>query len=458
MMPPKWEITQIEFESVIQCSISYSDAARKLGVEPSTIIRYCKKFGCDILHFDPYGGRQAHNKSELVGLKFGRWTVFEEVEKEVNPRRLSFWRCQCECGTIKILASVALTGGSSTSCGCRRAEAAAENIKISHERRIKYTPQEASARRAFKNYGADGYLSFEDFYELSQLNCFYCDVPPSNMQKSENLSENFIKNGNFFYSGLDRVDSSKPHSIDNILPCCMYCNKSKCAMSMLQFTNHIERMVCNRLSMWNGSYLNVVPPTIMHLPIPKNRPDDYLTPFLGELALGVVIGKWLILAESSSDEHGRKRFHCRCECGTEKIVDAYNIKQGISRSCGDPQCWQEYSPLIYKSRNIWSARYKDADLLFEDFYALSQMACAYCGRYQVNNSPAKDGSIFAYNGLDRIDTSVGHFKNNVVSCCYDCNKTKNDRSLTVLDQWLTAVDTHFIKSGKAAEYLAKIAS
>jgi len=457
MMPKRLNIDKIAFENLIIGSLSYSDAARKLGINPSTIIRYCKKFEINIDHFDPYKDRKSPPKLELAGQKFNRWTVIREVEKPRNKPSNSYWECQCDCGTIRVLSGNVVKTGHSKSCGCLRSEKSAENIIGFHPQQIKYTPQEATARRAFRNYD-DGYLSFEEFFELSKFNCQYCNIVPSNLAKSENLSDYFIKNGNFAYSGLDRVDSSKPHCIDNIITCCMYCNKAKSALEMSQFIKHLIRMIGYRSLMWLDSYLNVIPPSIIHLPILFNRSNDYLTPFDGDIVPGIIIGKWTIIAEAGPDEGGRKRMWCRCVCGIERSVDAYSIAKGTSRSCGSPQCYQLYTPIIYKARTIWSSRYKDGDLIFEDFYTLTQMNCSYCGRPPFRTVFAKDSSLFTYNGLDRIDPSVGHFTSNVVPCCYDCNKAKNDRTLSQFDQWLTNINTHFILSGKAAEYLAKFAS
>jgi hypothetical protein len=47
---------------------------------------------------------------------------------------------------------------------------------------------------------------------------------------------------------------------------------------------------------------------------------------------GDVIGRWTALIVVSGP--GKARWICRCACGTEKVVDAYNLKIGVSLSCG----------------------------------------------------------------------------------------------------------------------------
>lgn len=53
---------------------------------------------------------------DLVGKKFGRWTVLEYSHK--NSHREPFWVCRCECGNIKTIVGANLKNGTSQSCGC----------------------------------------------------------------------------------------------------------------------------------------------------------------------------------------------------------------------------------------------------------------------------------------------------------------------------------------------------
>lgn len=57
---------------------------------------------------------------DLTGKKFGYLTVLElDKEKSTN---IKYWKCQCECGTIKSIQGGHLKDGTSTSCGCHRAD------------------------------------------------------------------------------------------------------------------------------------------------------------------------------------------------------------------------------------------------------------------------------------------------------------------------------------------------
>ena len=56
-------------------------------------------------------------KQNLLGQKFNKLTVIDIVPSK-NER--TYWKCQCDCGKIKIIESYSLTSGNTQSCGCSR--------------------------------------------------------------------------------------------------------------------------------------------------------------------------------------------------------------------------------------------------------------------------------------------------------------------------------------------------
>jgi len=88
-----------------------------------------------------------------------------------------------------------------------------------------------------------GTLGFEDFYKLSQMNCFYCDQEPSN--KTKRFSKKMNKYNYFIYSGLDRINSKETYSINNVVPCCKYCNIIKLDKDIDGFFKFIEKIYLN---------------------------------------------------------------------------------------------------------------------------------------------------------------------------------------------------------------------
>jgi len=48
---------------------------------------------------------------------------------------------------------------------------------------------------------------------------------------------------------------------------------------------------------------------------------------------GRQFGKWTVLERAGNDKHSNDRWKCVCDCGTEKIVIGYNIRNGSSTKC-----------------------------------------------------------------------------------------------------------------------------
>ena len=67
-------------------------------------------------------GRQAKGtaKMDIIGKRFGRLTVI--AFDGIRGRRISYWRCRCDCGNEIILPRSNLLSGSTKSCGCLQKE------------------------------------------------------------------------------------------------------------------------------------------------------------------------------------------------------------------------------------------------------------------------------------------------------------------------------------------------
>ena len=73
----------------------------------------------------------------------------------------------------------------------------------------------------------------------------------------------------------------------------------------------------------------------------------------------------------------------------------------------------------------------------EQFRELSQKNCYYCGAVPYQKVEQKSYNGFAYyNGLDRVNNSIGYFIDNIVTCCWVCNNMKAQMSK---DQFLAHI-------------------
>ena len=64
----------------------------------------------------------------LISQKFGLWTVIDYAGSRKNSenRNIRYWKCECDCGTVRDVLEQSLKQGSSKSCGCVRSMKIAE--------------------------------------------------------------------------------------------------------------------------------------------------------------------------------------------------------------------------------------------------------------------------------------------------------------------------------------------
>lgn len=73
--------------------------------------------------------------------------------------------------------------------------------------------------------------------------------------------------------------------------------------------------------------------------------------------------------------------------------------------------------------------------------------CEYCVRFEYYKPERVRDGYFTYNGLDRIDSSQPHNKNNVVPCCYPCNVAKLDYTQEEFFSQTKKRYEHLVKKG-----------
>jgi hypothetical protein len=82
-------------------------------------------------------------------------------------------------------------------------------------------------------------LTKQEFYDLTQKNCYYCNKKPEQKTRS--------KLKTIFYNGIDRIDSNKGYFLENCVSCCKFCNIMKKNYSLDFFYNQIEKIYKNRI-------------------------------------------------------------------------------------------------------------------------------------------------------------------------------------------------------------------
>jgi len=187
---------------------------------------------------------------DITGQRFGKLQVisFSHYEKKGNNKgRYAKWHVKCDCGTEKVMFGTVLTKPSARtpkSCGCLRSEAMTGRtiLRMPDNHAEKTVVMTAYKKRAAKK-GIPFRMARETFVELIQQDCHYCGSPPSNSQQHNKYQGRYEP---FLYNGLDRIDSNKGYTKNNVVPCCKRCNQAKNDLTVQDFLDHVQR-ICTHM-------------------------------------------------------------------------------------------------------------------------------------------------------------------------------------------------------------------
>lgn len=179
---------------------------------------------------------------DITGKRFGRLVVIEKADfVTTDPNDSQYrWTCLCDCGKTVVVRSFSLRRGQTKSCGCLLLDYVPSNklpYGVSARHRL-YT--DYKKRSVYGNSRGTILfdLSYDEFINLTQLNCVYCDGVPSNRITPLNNKDG----GVYVYNGIDRVDSTKGYTKDNCVTCCEICNRAKKDMTIDDFMSWIRRL------------------------------------------------------------------------------------------------------------------------------------------------------------------------------------------------------------------------
>lgn len=162
--------------------------------------------------------------------------------------------------------------------------------------------------------------------------------------------------------------------------------------------------------------------------------------------LGQQVGDFTIA--SYNEEKGT--YTLQCKCGNTSEGDSTHVTRKISNLLSDGftacmECYhkykaelklnQEQQALLYTHKDVYREYVKKSKergieftLSLEEAAPLFKSNCYYCGNAPSNKRTRDTGITAYYQGLDRVDNSVGYILSNVVPCCKYCNAFKLDRS------------------------------
>lgn len=141
---------------------------------------------------------------DLIGKKFGRWTVIRYSHKDKN--RIKYYICKCECGIERAVNKANLIKGKSQSCGCLNHEQTSIRCKKYNkdEKKLLKVFNSIRARcfnpkhNAYCNYGARGITIYSEWLKNPILFVKWA-----------------IANGYEEGLSVDRIDNDKGYTPEN---------------------------------------------------------------------------------------------------------------------------------------------------------------------------------------------------------------------------------------------------
>lgn len=186
-------------------------------------------------------------KKDRIGKRYGRLVVLSFVSKGTRPGTGPIWFCKCDCGVEKNFTSNYLNRYPHTknlSCGCGRF------YKWNNTQRGTINSAWAQFKNQAKKRELKMSLTFEEWFNLTQLPCYYCGVERSNThQKASPFGVDFT------YNGIDRKDSTSGYTSENCVTSCRTCNMAKRLMSEKEFLKWIDSVYLynkNKLTAYTG--------------------------------------------------------------------------------------------------------------------------------------------------------------------------------------------------------------
>jgi len=162
-------------------------------------------------------------------------------------------------------------------------------------------------------------------------------------------------------------------------------------------------------------------------------------------------------------KEGKQNYwQCKCDCGQEIIKKhsyLVNAQYPACEKCLSDKRKQNNSKVGKRSdKNLYKNLYRQysksaeqRDLKFElsleDCKKFFNKRCFYCDTLPQNIIKNSHYEII-WNGIDRIDSSVGYNKENCVTCCTICNFAKRSLSINEFKDHIEKIYTNFINYQK----------
>jgi hypothetical protein len=205
-----------------------SYCADKLGRGMDSLRHRARKLGVKVLH--------SANFIDLSNQTFFYWVVIDYAGK--NKYNLAQWNCKCRCGKLGVITGGALRNGASKSCGCYSVELNVQRLykggKYLGKTEFWSFKNNAIKRKIFFDITVE---DIENLYEQQNKRCALSGVE---IYFNSGIVMGLSKAGN---ASIDRIDSSKGYTLDNIQIVDKHVNLAKQSLSQQEFIELCERVV-----------------------------------------------------------------------------------------------------------------------------------------------------------------------------------------------------------------------
>ena len=157
----------------------------------------------------------------------------------------------------------------------------------------------------------------------------------------------------------------------------------------------------------------------------------------------IVITSNFKIVEIGTRKKRTKLYEGVCDCGNVVYRTLKKLKESYSCGCVRPGAQKERKTLLERGRAASKALFNNRknqakyrnlqwSIDFESFLQYTSSNCHYCGTQPScsthfgNSGLKRYNGAYIYNGLDRIDSSLGYIEGNIVPCCASCNRMKMD--------------------------------
>jgi hypothetical protein len=170
---------------------------------------------------------------DLIGQRFGKLTVIARIV-HAEAKNHTQWLCRCDCGKEITTWGPQLRGSKN-----RKGQTQCKQCSSPENGRRTQTPDTllkyllGRYRDRAKKKGFAFTLILDDIAKLVRSNCYYCGDPPFAI---------FTKHTQRIpYTGIDRIDNAQGYVLDNVVPCCKFCNQAKMDRTQEDFLVWLKR-------------------------------------------------------------------------------------------------------------------------------------------------------------------------------------------------------------------------